>query len=64
MKLYDLKNVVKADRCILITGKKEFQYRSYELPEMFERFAEYEIETIKSFKSQDNAIEIILEPSI
>ena len=64
MKLYDLKNVIKVDRCILITGKKEFQYRSYELPEKFERFAEYEIETIKSFPSKDNAMEIILKPSI
>ena len=64
MYLYDLKNIVKVDRCILIIGKKELQYRSYELPEMFGKFGKCEIKTIQSFKSQDNAIEIILEPSI
>lgn len=64
MNLHNLKNIIKVDRCILITGKKELQYRSYELPEMFETFGEYEIETVKSFPSKDNAIEIILKPSI
>ena len=61
MKLIQLKNILSANRCIVYIGKEEIQYRGYELLKMFNEFGDYEVLTIQSFQSQDNAMEIILE---
>lgn len=60
MKLNELKNILSADRYILLADGKEHQYRRSELSEMYRQFGEYETVNIYSFKSLDNVIEIVL----
>lgn len=60
MKLNNLKNILSADRYILLVGGKELQYRKSNYQHMFDDFGNYEIKSVHSFPSQDNAIEITL----
>ena len=60
MKLNDLKNILSADRYILLVGRKEYQYRKSESCEMFKEYGNHKVINIYSFPSKDNAIEIKL----
>ena len=60
MKLNQLKNILSADRYILLVGGKEYQYRKSELCEMYKEYGNYEVTNVYSFPSKDNAIEIKL----
>lgn len=60
MKLNNLKNILSADRYIVLTGRKELQYRKSNCKQMFEDFGNNDVKSIHSFPSSDNAIEIIL----
>ena len=60
MKLNELKNILSADRYILLVGGKEHQYRKSELAEMFKEHGNHQVMNIYSFPSKDNAIEIKL----
>ena len=64
MKLSELKNILSADRCIILIGRKELQYRKSNIQKMFRDFEDCEIKSIYSFPSQDNAIEISLKSPI
>lgn len=60
MKLSELKNILSADRYILLVGRKEYQYRRPELSEMYKIWGNHQVTNIYSFPSKDNAIEIKL----
>ena len=64
MKLNSLKNILSADRCILLVSGKEYQYRRSEISKMFHDYGNHNIINIYSFTSKDNAIEINLAPLI
>lgn len=64
MKLNNLKNILSADRYIVLIGRKELQYRKSNIQEMFRDFGDCAIKSIHSFPSQDNAIEISLKSPI
>ena len=57
MILNELKNILSADRYILLVGGKEYQYRNCE---MYKIWGNHQVTNVYSFPSKDNVIEIKL----